>query len=63
MLAFCIGGINMATKTTTKKAKKKTNKATYKNNEYTILEHQDGKYKLTDGVIHFWVREKDVKAD
>ena len=38
--------------------KKKT--VTYKGNEYTLLEEANGRCKLTDGTIHFWVKEKDV---
>jgi hypothetical protein len=65
------GGRPMAkkveTKTTTKaKAKqakpKKQKKETveYKGQTFEVLERQNGKVKLTDGIIHFWV--KDVTA-
>lgn len=42
---------------------KKVKKVTYKDNEYTLLEEANGKCKLTDGTIHFWVKEKDVKRN
>lgn len=55
----------MAEKKTTKKSTKtkKTNVVTYKGQKYTLLEEGNGKVKLTDGTIHFWVKAKDVTAD
>ena len=48
---------------TEKKATKKTKKTvTYKEQEYTVLDRVPGKVLLTDGLIHFWVKEKDVQA-
>lgn len=41
--------------------KKKT--VTYKDQMYTVLEKTEDKYKLTDGIIHFWVKAKDVRED
>lgn len=35
---------------------------TYKGKKYTVLEKTDDRYKLTDGLIHFWVKAKDVEA-
>lgn len=49
--------MTMATKKTTKKTK-----VTYKGQKYTVLEEQDGKLKLTDGIIHFWVKKDNVEA-
>lgn len=51
------GGMTMATKKTTKKTK-----VTYKGQKYTVMEEQDGRLKLTDGIIHFWVRKESVEA-
>ena len=52
------------TKTTKAKPKKpkkqKSETMEYKGQTFDVLERQDGKVKLTDGIIHFWV--KDVKA-
>ena len=57
----------MATKAkeTKKKAepKKQKDTVTYQNKEFMVLEKTEAKYKLTDGVIHFWANAKDVKAD
>lgn len=54
----------MAEKKTKKetKAEPKEQPKTFKYNgkEYTIMEESDISYKLTDGIIHFWVK-KDVK--
>ncbi len=50
-------------KTTQRKTTKKKNKAPwciYNGKEYTILEEQENKVKLTDGVIHFWVKKEKV---
>ena len=43
--------------------KKKTeDKCVYRGETYTVLERNEKKVKLTDGVIHFWVKAEDVKA-
>lgn len=52
----------MAEKKTTAK-KKKNNKVTYKNRQFTVLERTDRMLKLTNGSIHFWVRADRVEAD
>lgn len=67
----------MATKKETKTAKKPAKKpaakkkpekpkeatAIYKGHEYTIMEKADGRYMLTDGVIHFWARSELVEEN
>lgn len=45
---------------TKKRTRKET--VTYKGEKYTVLEKVNGKVKLTDGLIHFWVKETDVEA-
>lgn len=53
----------MATKKETKTTKKKTPKKTvaiYKGQEYEVLEKGNGVVILTDGLIHFGAREKNV---
>ena len=52
----------MAEKKTKKETKAEPKEQTFKYNgkEYTIMEESDISYKLTDGIIHFWVK-KDVK--
>ena len=52
----------MAKKAEAKKETKKSKNVTYKQQKYTVLEEQDGKLKLTDGIIHFWVRKESVEA-
>ena len=44
---------------TTEKPKKVT--ATYKGKEYTVLDRNEHKVCLTDGMIHFWVKANDVQ--
>lgn len=53
---------SMAEKKTKKETKAEPKEQTFKYNgkEYTIMEESDISYKLTDGIIHFWVK-KDVK--
>ena len=52
------------TRRTTKKAKPKDPAAvTYKGRSYTIMGRAGDKVCLTDGAIHFWVKERDVNAD
>ena len=55
----------MATKTKApaKKPAKKTDTVLYKGKEYEVLERNDHKVKITDGMIHFWVKAEDVAAD
>lgn len=49
---------NMAKKTETKKKK---DIVTYRGQDYTVLEREPDKLKLTDGLIHFWAKAKDVE--
>ena len=42
-------------------AKKET--VTYNGKKYTVLEKGNGRILLTDGLIHFWVKEENVKAE
>ena len=44
---------------TTKKPKAET--VTYRDQKYTVLERNDHKVKLTDGIIHFWVKADNVE--
>ena len=46
----------MAKQTKTKKT------VTYKGQKYTVLDRTEDKVMLTDGLIHFWVKAKDVEA-
>lgn len=50
------------TKKTTR-TKKTDNTVIYRDQKYTLLEEAHGKCKLTDGTIHFWVKEKDVSRN
>ena len=52
----------MATKKKETKKKTKKDTVTYKGQEYEVMERQPDRLKLTDGVIHFWVKAKDVTA-
>lgn len=52
----------MAEKKTAKKTTKK-NTATYNGQKYTVLDEANGKIKLTDGVIHFWVKADKVERN
>lgn len=56
------------TKTDTKKpaaekTAKKIDKVTYRDREYIVLERNEDKVKLTDGLIHFWAKAKDVEGN
>ena len=42
---------------------KKKEYVTYNGRKYEVLEKIDDTYKLTDGLIHFYVKAKDVKAE
>lgn len=61
------GGQTMATKKTETKTRKprakkeQAEQVTYKGQKYEVLERQPDKLKLTDGLIHFWAKAKDVK--
>lgn len=46
-----------------KKAAPKKQTVTYKGKEYTVLEKNELSYKLTDGMIHFYARAKDVEEN
>lgn len=48
------------TKKTTRKPKEDRVTAQYKGKTYDVLEQNEHCTKLTDGMIHFWVRNKDV---
>ena len=48
------------TKTATKKTTKKKNIAIYKDQEYEVLDRANGIVLLTDGLIHFGTKEKNV---
>ena len=48
-------------KTTTRKTKASAQTVKYRGRAYTVLERNDHKVKLTDGVIHFWAKADDVE--
>ena len=50
----------MAEKKTTTKKKSDKVFVTYKGARYEALEKLEDRYKLTDGLIHFYVKAKDV---
>lgn len=58
-VAFVFVEVNMAEKKTTKKTKK----VTYKDKKFTVMEEVNGRLKLTDGIIHFWVRADKVERN
>ena len=58
-VAFVFVEVNMAEKKTTKK----TNKVTYKDKKFTVMEEVNGRLKLTDGIIHFWVKADKVERN
>lgn len=58
-VAFVFVEVNMAEKKTTKKTKK----VTYKNKKFTVMEEVNGRLKLTDGIIHFWVKADKVERN
>lgn len=53
------------TKTTTRKprAKKNPEAVVFRGEKYSVLEENEQKYKLTNGIIHFWASKKDVTAE
>lgn len=48
------------TKTTAKKA---PDTVLYKGKEFFVVEKTEAAYKLTDGVIHFFAKAKDVEEN
>ena len=53
-------------KTATRKPKAKklnVDLATYKGRTFEVLERNDNRVKLTDGMIHFWVRATDLDGE
>lgn len=51
-------------KTATKKTtQKKADTVVYRGQKYTVLERNDHHVCLTDGLIHFWVKVKDVEGN
>lgn len=44
------------------KKTKKPSKVTYKGQKYEVLDRTEDRVMLTDGLIHFWVKAKDVTA-
>ena len=52
-------------KTTTRKTKAEKAEAAavmYRGQRYMVIERTENQYKLTDGIIHFWVKADDVNA-
>lgn len=46
-----------------KKTAKKIDKVIYRDREYIVLERNEDKVNLTDGLIHFWAKAKDVEEN
>lgn len=59
-VAFVFVEVNMAEKKTTKKTSKKV---TYRDKKFTVMEEVNGRLKLTDGIIHFWVKADKVERN
>ena len=59
-VAFVFVEVNMAEKKTTKKT---TKKVTYRDKKFTMMEEANGRLKLTDGTIHFWVKADKVERN
>lgn len=57
-VAFVFVEVNMA-----EKKKKTTKKVTYKDKKFTVMEEVNGRLKLTDGIIHFWVKADKVERN
>jgi RNA binding exosome subunit len=57
-VAFVFVEVNMA-----EKKKKTTKKVTYRDKKFTIMEEVNGRLKLTDGIIHFWVKADKVERN
>ena len=62
-VAFVFVEVNMAEKKPTKKTTKKTKKVTYKDKKFAVMEEVNGRLKLTDGIIHFWVKADKVERN
>ena len=58
-VAFVFVEVNMAEK----KTKRTSKKVTYKGKKFTIMEEVNGRLKLTDGIIHFWVKADKVERN
>ena len=41
--------------------KKKKAEVSYNGKEYSVLEEVNGRLKLTDGTIHFWVKAEKIE--
>ena len=50
-------------KKTTKSTPKKKNTCVVNGHTYKILEETEHKYKLTDGIIHFWVKKDNAERN
>jgi len=44
-----------------KKTEPKKNECLYRGMKYKVMAESDDKMKLTDGIIHFWVKKADVE--
>lgn len=53
----------MAEKKTTKKKAAPKNTCVVNGHTYKILEETEHKYKLTDGIIHFWVKKDNAERN
>ena len=56
----------MAEKKTTRKPKAKkpeAEKVTYRGQIYDVLEQNEHQYKLTDGIIYFWVKAAEINGE
>ena len=57
-VAFVFVEVNMA-----EKKKKTIKKVTYKDKKFAVMEEVNGRLKLTDGIIHFWVKADKVERN
>ena len=57
-VAFVFVEVNMA-----EKKKKTTKKVTYRDKKFSVMEEVNGRLKLTDGIIHFWVKADKVERN
>ena len=57
-VAFVFVEVNMA-----EKKKKTSKKVTYRDKKFTVMEEANGRLKLTDGIIHFWVKADKVERN
>ena len=53
----------MGRNTEKKTTKKTTKKVTYRDKKFTVMEEANGRLKLTDGIIHFWVKADKVERN